>query len=646
MMDRHIIKLLLASSALIFMLFVKPNNLTVFDYQLWFIFICAATASILDFIEYYRIFGYASTLTLTVIALIFLFAGRFGMSLLTSLATCYPGLLIGFIILAPTNLYLYAYFCGILMAGMFLTLGTIIIHLIFGRPVSFAESMSYARILHWFKNALTESYLSTPIMASVTAFILGLSFRLFPEIYWWPWLIGWDTVEYVAHLRDFMTSLNPFKPYYWMGGLRNIPPLMNILLAPFAAIVDGWILMKFYPPICYGFLTAATTYLSAKVLGLRGRYLLASIIASIFFILNLRISWDYQRQLLGSIFMVLSVALLELYGYLDEAVKQIIPTSMLILSAMSHEVTAYVSAMLSLSAVTYILVKEKRLWKMFPYMVSAILSIILLAWYARGFVWRNPFMGVVPAGVVSYKISSVEESLAYLVAGYGLLIPLVLIGIRSCGIYYRLAVIFLLAAGLSPLIAPKTAIATWYRFLIGASPLMIPLAFRGIASTNIGKYLILYLIILIFPGLCFYMPYGAYGGRLIAALREFPPYLAPSPSSHRELEDLRELSWFVEKLKPEAPIIVDASTARWVHLGLRNPRPSQLTWLWSNPVLEEVLDYIKRENQSRIYWVTRKSEAWLKIKLEDNQDVDLFKGYQLKVLRNGIYKVYEIRVKS
>jgi len=113
---KNIIKLLLAFSALIIML-IKPSNLTVLDYQLWLIFICMAAASILDFMEYYRDFGYASTLTLTLIALVFLFAGRFGISLITSLATCYPGPLIGFIILTPDNLYLHAYFCGILMAG-------------------------------------------------------------------------------------------------------------------------------------------------------------------------------------------------------------------------------------------------------------------------------------------------------------------------------------------------------------------------------------------------------------------------------------------------------------------------------------------------------------------------------------------------
>ena len=244
-------------------------------------------------------------------------------------------------------------------------------------------------------------------------------------------------------------------------------------------------------------------------------------------------------------------------------------------------------------------------------------------------------MGVVPAGVVSYKMSSIQESIGYLIAGYGLLIPFALIGIRGSGVYYKLAILFLFAAGLSPLIAPKTAIATWYRFLIGASPLMIPLAFKGAESIDIKKCLVPYLIVLIFPGLCFYMPYGVYSGRLIAALREFPPYLTPSPSSQQELEDLRKLSMFMEELRPNAPIIVDASTARWIHLGLRNPRPGQLTWLWREATLKDALLFMEKTQQPKVYLVTSKNIS--------RETLNSTQTFQAKLMRDGIYKVYEVQ---
>jgi len=230
-------------------------------------------------------------------------------------------------------------------------------------------------------------------------------------------------------------------------------------------------------------------------------------------------------------------------------------------------------------------------------------------------------------------MSSIRESIGYLIAGYGLLIPFALIGVRESGVYYKLATFFLFTAGLSPLIAPKTAIALWYRFLIGASPLMIPLAFKGAITLN-TKYLVPYLIVLIFPGLCFYMPYGADSSRLIEALREFPPCLTPSPSSPQELEDLKELSIFIGELRPNAPIIVDASTARWIHLSLRNPRPNQLTWLWRQVTLGDALLFMEKTQQPKVYLVTPKNI--LEETLNSTQTL------QAKLMRNGIYKVYEV----
>lgn len=640
---RSLVKLGLILLAFIIAFLLRPSNPTILDYQLWLMFLCAAPALILDFKEYYRDFGYASTLTLDVLALAFVVIGRLGLTIMTLFASRFTAPLVGAIVVPLEHAYVYAYLYALFGAGMALGLGVIVIHVLARKPLLLAESKTYAQVLGILGDWLKQVYSLAVSKPVVTGFILGFGFRLLLEIYWWPWHIGWDTVEYLAHLRDFMASLNPFQAYYWMGGLRNVPPLMNILLAPFAALGDDWILLKLYPPVCYGFLTAAVAYLSVRILKLQGKYLLAAVIASIFFILNLRISWDYQRQLLGSIFMVLSVTLLEANGYSRDLRRQSLPAFMLILAAMAHEVTAYLAAMLSISAIGYSLLRDRRPWKTIPYLLSSAISIALLAWYAKGVVWSNMFFEAVPAGVVSYEISSIGESLAYLIAGYGLLIPFALIGIRGSGTFYKLTIFFLLAAGLSPLIAPKTAITTWYRFLIGASPLMVPLAFKGAMALDC-RYLSLYLMVLILPGLCFYAPSDGEGHawKLVSAIREFPVSLTPSPASRMSLEDLRELSNFVENLDHDAPIIVDAGTARWVHLGFRNPRPDQLIWLWRNPTLYEVLSYMEKSNLSKAYFVTLKPEARLMLELGESLENDQLKEFQLKLLRDGIYKVYEI----
>ena len=173
---------------------------------------------------------------------------------------------------------------------------------------------------------------------------------------------------------------------------------------------------------------------------------------------------------------------------------------------------------------------------------------------------------------------------------------------------------------------------------------MVPLALKGAMALD-SRYLSVYLAILILPGLCFYVPSGEGGHawKLVSAIREFPVSLTPSPDSRRALEDLRELSNFVENLDCDAPIIVDAGTARWIHLGFRNPRPDQLTWLWRDPTLEEVLSYMERSNLSTVYFVTWKPEAKLMLELEETRGNNPLKEFQLKLMRDGIYKVYEVQ---
>jgi hypothetical protein len=75
---------------------------------------------------------------------------------------------------------------------------------------------------------------------------------------------------------------------------------------------------------------------------------------------------------------------MEVNSYSTRIGRQLLPVSLLILSSMSHEVTAYLSAMLSISAVSYSIAREKSYSKAFSYSVPTIISIALLILYARG----------------------------------------------------------------------------------------------------------------------------------------------------------------------------------------------------------------------------------------------------------------------
>ncbi|MEM4848102.1 MAG: hypothetical protein QXM55_00505 [Ignisphaera sp.] len=85
------------------------------------------------------------------------------------------------------------------------------------------------------------------------------------------------------------------------------------MLTPFTFLVDPWVVFKFYPSLAFGILASLSAIIVVKVYNKSWKIGLLAAIATTVFILNLRISWDYQRQLLGSIFMLASIIALELW---------------------------------------------------------------------------------------------------------------------------------------------------------------------------------------------------------------------------------------------------------------------------------------------------------------------------------------------
>jgi hypothetical protein len=172
-----------------------------------------------------------------------------------------------------------------------------------------------------------------------------------------------------------------------------------------------------------------------------------------------------------------------------------------------------------------------------------------------------------------------SEVVAYLVAGYGITLPLVLVVLAKYKKpYIASTIIVLLLAGVSPLIAPYSSVATWYRFLIGIAPLASTLSVIGLVDSLKNKWIILlYLVIASLPGLAFTYGYN-WSLDYYRALREFPSTLTPAPADNKLLETLY---FFKENndLAREAIIIAHPDYARYIHLAIRNPDPSRLIWM-------------------------------------------------------------------
>ncbi|MGC8564154.1 MAG: hypothetical protein ACP5LZ_04595 [Fervidicoccaceae archaeon] len=490
----------------------------------------------------------------------------------------------------------------LIFPGAFLTFAFSFFHAVMGSPLPFSSGPSIRSLLlqsKYYLNVLSFSLSARPLILYLLVGAVAFVFRFYPELKWGSWLIGWDTPEYVAHLEDFVTNLNPFSSYYWQGGMRNIPPMLDIILLPAALLGGAWEAFKLYPSIAYGILTSLSALLAYRVYraGLKG-----SLFAGLFtmlFVLNLRISWDYQRQLLGSIFLL--AFLIKAEEWKDELVIWRSFTLVLLSSfaSMSHEVIGLAIFVSSL-VLLYISAKRGSLLGFFSGLISASIAFSLEAWYWKGVFTYSPNVGYLPVGIVSslYDLES-PWVVSYLIAGMGIAIPLSLYTMsKHPRPLVNASAIALIFAGISPLIAPSTSVATWYRFLIGVSPILSTMTAVG-AVEVLKDWRTFFSFFLLFslPGLAF-----SYGYNLSMIypreLREFPYALVPSSP---EISYLQVEKFFSENYTYPLPIIADPDIARYVHLSIRNPLPQQL--MWSSPSNDTIC--YAAEISKEAYIVTR-----------------------------------------
>lgn len=574
-----------------------------YDYSIWFSTVLTALAAYLDLKNLGWLYSYRSTLTITLAGAALAILGRLASLVInTSLYVPYEIMpLLG-------SRYTYESFTLSLVAvstGTSLVLVSTMVHAVTGRPLATFGGRPLNESLVRLWNMLLITIRSSSWLYLLISFSLGFTLRLVPEIIWWPWHVGWDTVEYVAHLMDFLENPNPFRPYHWMGGLRNCPPMLNLILALPAYAAGAWLTFKIYPAVAYGFLTASSALLARRVFRLDGLKSILTSLATALFVLNLRISWDYQRQLLGSIFMLLTLAVLDENAELTPR-RAAVATLLITSSALSHEVTGFFAVAVSLALFTQSLLSGKR-WGTVSGLLSLSISTVLEVWYWGAPYSDIPYIGRVPPGIVSQPATDASEVLSYLFAGFGIVLPLATLALTSQKPRARFCLISLAAlllAGISPAVAPHTSIAAWYRFFIGAAPIASTLAGVYIAKLSRAQLAqLVYLTLLTSTSI----PYTLYVFGAITysrSIREFPVVgLTPLPFDKKLLEDLSEIAKEVEKWDRKTPIVAPDWVARWVHLSIRNPLPEKLTWLW--PKLNSaILDELKYLELERAYIIT------------------------------------------
>lgn len=182
--------------------------------------------------------------------------------------------------------------------------------------------------------------------------VAALLIRLIPEIVSWPWFVGYDTPEYAATLMDYLVKPTFFTYTWWYGGPTILPPLLYMLLYPIAFLVSPWVIFKVINPVLLALMGVAMLY-ALKRLGLNREEAFIGAALFTFYPTTYTISWELSRNMLGIIFLLLTIA--EFERHIHEEKRWAILAILAVLSTLAHQTSATLTALLFL---TYFAVKD------------------------------------------------------------------------------------------------------------------------------------------------------------------------------------------------------------------------------------------------------------------------------------------------
>lgn len=587
----------------------SPYYLVRMDYVVWFATIMVLLCTIMDLRQYCSKKGLSLTLILEILGLLIVVIVRF-VSIIHSLIIDPGNLYIGGLI---ADYVVLKYTVPIMIFGSFISMGTMILHKVFREPkIILNDRLTCLDLLSYF-NKLIEKIINHPI---ILAFLIGFFIRFLPEVQWWPYPIGWDTIEYIAHLRDYVLSPGIFRSYFWMGGMRNVPPLLDLVLYPLARIIDPWYVFKFYPPVMYGLLISLIALFSREVLKVDTKLVVLIALAAGYNLLLLRLSWDLHKQFLGTIlFFAAIIALEKNNGFKNH----VIAIMLLFLSSLATEIGAGLTIILSLIIVikNIPIFLEKKKWKTLAlitsYIILSLISYLLILWYLR---WPaiapSPVTGVAPPVIRSF-LKHQPDVFAYIIVSYGTLIPLLLIGLDSYKrklSYSVYLVIIMLILVITPWLMPYTeaTLGQWDRFLMTTTVFALPIALSQLRILRRRTLIAIYILVLILPGFYATMSTGfyRYNDVLVRSLYRMPGGLSPAPIPTKEFDMLLDVASHVRDLDlSKAPIITYIYYGRFVHLEIRDIDQTKLVNIGHEPTLYDVCWIMRRFNKTNAYLLIR-----------------------------------------
>jgi len=565
---------------------LSPGWFRLIDMAFWILFLGSVITGFLDISLFWKKIPLLSTLLLTIIGIGIVTITRFSSAIYSLLETSFHIQIIGGSIIDEVSYKITT----IAISGSFMLLTSTAMSTWFGKPIVFRESLTLYSALVRVVRSLSDIELRTLYIISL---LIGFMVRLYPELKYIDLPVGWDTLEYISVARDFSQEPKILTTYLWLGGWRNLPPLLTWIPGLLAWInVDPWFFFKIFPPVVIGVLSIITAAITYKVSKSKWIALISSLIV-VFNPYILGQSQQWHRHILG-------VILLMIYIYLCEKGSTAISRALiLIASALSYEVTAVIALLLSIAE--GVVSREQRSRGMFIF--SASLALLALLWYI-GFPKRSlvamTSTGISIAGGVEYYPGS---ALKYTITCILLLTPsLAVIPVwRRIDWRARFSIIVLFTAFILPvlsIIAPVDQ-HRWFTVLL---TLLTPYTIIGLAELN-KKLLVLVALITVILGSAY--PFTEQGHTHFIIwptvstphARGYPWKMEPS------LKNITDIEKAVELIKLSRDIaLVGLHFYPQLHLYIRNP--VNIVIAGDNPTLPIAIRHIVTKNLSRILVVT------------------------------------------
>ena len=547
-----------ASSIVVFLLFFvvaglfSPEDVVrreLIDYDLWLLFVLSFIAGVLDVRLYWRKLPVLSTYVISLAGLALLITGRFGSTMYSLLTTSFSIQPVGGSLIDLTSIYIsYMILCGAYLVFVATTWH------IFRSPKTFKLSPTLSEVVE----VAIKKLAATPnTILFITAFLTGFLVRVYPEIkYSLP--IGWDTLEYIANSLDFAQSPQLTTTYVWLGGYRNLPPLLTWISGFSAMVLDPFLFFKLYPPIVFGFVTLIAYALSysvskSKLVGF------FSVLAVAFNPWILGQTQQWQRHMLG-------LLLLLLYLYLDQARKSLTSKiATLSLLSISYEPGAVIALIISVSELMWSKTKK--------FVLSATLSLVMLLYYI-GFPTKPlatvTSTGVYVAGGLRYGMWG---TLRYTITCLLLLSPSIVIYRIWRGMErgVKASIVILLTIFLLPVISTIGVVDQhrWYLMLL---TLLTPYTIAALTEINKKLTAVAVLLLTLVGSAYPFTPYGHHHFNIWTSTST--PYASGYPwSLTPAIENISEIK-LVAKLvetNKSMPALVQLSLYPALHIFIRNP---------------------------------------------------------------------------